>query len=71
MTNRIISVLFLSFIALSSMVLFLLALIICLTTVLFDKRLRILHYFNSFWASIYIWVMPSWKGSIKGRKYIG
>ena len=71
MTNRIISVLFLSFIALSSMVLFLLALIIWLTTVLFDKRLRILHYFTSFWASIYIWVMPAWKVSIKGRKYIG
>lgn len=71
MTNRIISILFLLIITLSSMVLFLIALIIWMATVFFDKRLHILHYFTSFWASIYTWAMPAWKVSIEGREHIG
>lgn len=71
MANRIVSMFFLSFIALSSMVLFLIALIIWLVTVFFDKRLHILHYFTSFWASIYTWMMPAWTVSIEGKDHIG
>jgi len=71
MTNRIISVFFLSFMALSSMVFFLIALIIWLVTVCFDTRLRILHYFTCFWASIYTWMMPAWRVSIEGKRHIG
>lgn len=70
MLNRIISIGFLVFIAISSMLLFACALVIWLVTVLFDKRLVILHYFSSFWASIYIWLMPAWSVSIEGRKNI-
>lgn len=70
MVNRLISIIFLSFIALSSIVLFMVALIIWLATVLFDRRLLILHYFTSFWASIYTWIMPAWSISIEGKEHI-
>jgi len=46
------------------------ALLIWLSTVLFDKRLYILHLFTSFWASVYTWVVPAWSISIRGRQYI-
>jgi len=51
------------------MCLFVAALIIWLLTVFFDKRLKILHLFSSFWASIYIWIMPAWSVEIKGKKH--
>lgn len=71
MTDRVISVVFLSFMAISSMVLYVIALVIWLATVLFDKRRYILHYFTSFWASIYTWMMPAWSVSIEGKRHIG
>jgi len=71
MANRIISAFFLSFMAISSMFLFAVALLIWLVTVLFDKRLSILHYFTSFWASLYIWAMPAWSVFIEGKEHIG
>ena len=49
---------------------FLVALAIRLTTALFDKRLRILHLFTCLWASLYIWLMPPWSVSIKGKEHI-
>jgi len=70
MINRIISISFLAFICISSMCLFVIALLIWISTVLFDKRLKILHLFSSFWASIYIWLMPAWSVSIKGKSHI-
>jgi len=42
-----------------------LAVIIWLLTVLFDKKLIILHKFSSFWASIYTWLNPLWKVRIE------
>ena len=71
MINRVISVIFLSFIAISCMVFYVVALTIWLATVLFDKRLYALHYFTSFWASVYLWVMPAWSVLIEGRAHIG
>jgi 1-acyl-sn-glycerol-3-phosphate acyltransferase len=70
MINRIISISFLGFICISSICLFVVALLIWLLTVLFDKRLTILHLFSSFWASIYIWLMPAWSVSVKGKAHI-
>jgi 1-acyl-sn-glycerol-3-phosphate acyltransferase len=70
MLNRIISISFLLFLAISSVFLFILALTIWFFTVLFDRRLIILHQFSSFWASIYLWVMPAWSVSIEGRNKI-
>lgn len=70
MLNRIIAVGFLVFLAVSSALLFLVALTIWLCTVMFDKRLVILHMFTSFWACLYLWLMPAWSISIQGREKI-
>jgi 1-acyl-sn-glycerol-3-phosphate acyltransferase len=70
MLNRVVSWLFLSFMALSSMILFIFAVLIWCATVMFDKRLAVLHLFTCFWASIYTWLMPPWPVTIKGRENI-
>ena len=70
MVNRIVSMLFLSFMAVSSMVLFVVAVLIWCATVLFDRRLAVLHLFTCFWASLYTWLMPPWPVSIQGREHI-
>ncbi len=70
MLNRIISIGFLIFFGVSSAIFFIVALAIWLCTVLFDRRLVILHMFTSFWACIYLWVMPAWSVTIKGREKI-
>jgi 1-acyl-sn-glycerol-3-phosphate acyltransferase len=36
----------------------------------FDRRLRLLHLFTCFWASIYTWVMPAWRIRIEGRENV-
>lgn len=68
MLNRLISIFFLAFIGISSAVLFFVALAIWLLTVGFDRRLVWLHMFTSFWGSVYVWIMPFWSISLKGRR---
>ena len=70
MFNRLIAVLFLLFIALSSLVLFVGALLIWAVTRWFDQRLVLLHLYTSFWASIYVWIMPAWRVRRSGRHNI-
>jgi len=65
-----IAVCFLAFIATTSMVLFVGAFLVWLTTVLFDRRLVILHLYSSFWASIYVWIMPAWHVTRLGKQNI-
>ena len=67
---RLIGILYISFVFLTSAFFFLIALTIWLTTILFDKRLWLLHRFTCFWASLYIWLMPPWSVSIKGKEHI-
>lgn len=68
--NRTISCLLLLFIGLTSLLFFPVALLIWLLTVGFDRRLVALHLFSSFWASLYIWVMPAWSLRTSGRYHI-
>jgi 1-acyl-sn-glycerol-3-phosphate acyltransferase len=68
MLNRIIAVLFLIFFGLTSAVFFIVALVIWALTVLVDRRLITLHLFTSFWASLYLWVMPGWSVQVDGRR---
>ncbi|MBN2687475.1 MAG: 1-acyl-sn-glycerol-3-phosphate acyltransferase [Deltaproteobacteria bacterium] len=70
MTGRLIGIGMLVFIGISSMFLFMCAFVLWLLTVPFDKRLVILHYFSSLWASLYLWIMPAWSVSIEGREHI-
>lgn len=46
------------------------AALICLVTAPFDKNRRILHYFASFWAMIYIYSIPGWRVRYEGLENI-
>jgi hypothetical protein len=49
---------------------FVLALTIWLLTVPFDRRLVWLHMFTSFWACLYLWIVPAWSVTTAGRQKI-
>ena len=68
--RRILSSLFWLFMVASSIILFPIALLLWATTVLFDRRLVLLHRFTCFWASLYTWLNPAWRVRIDGREKI-
>ncbi|MGH7787745.1 MAG: lysophospholipid acyltransferase family protein [Candidatus Binatia bacterium] len=68
--RRFWSSLFWLFLLVSSILLFPIAVTIWAATVLFDKRLVILHQFTCFWASLYSWFNPVWRVTIEGREKI-
>jgi len=68
MLDRLVSILFLSFIIVTSIILFFPALIIWLVTYPFDQRKVILHQYTCFWGSLYSHVIPSWKVKVVDRK---
>ncbi|MBI1817511.1 MAG: 1-acyl-sn-glycerol-3-phosphate acyltransferase [Deltaproteobacteria bacterium] len=70
MLARALSLLFWLFLVVSSLLLFPFALVIWATTVLFDRRLALLHQFTCFWASLYTWLNPVWRVRIEGRERI-
>jgi 1-acyl-sn-glycerol-3-phosphate acyltransferase len=70
MANRFISILFLVFMAVSSALFYILAVLIWCCTAWIDRRLVALHMFTSFWACLYLWVMPAWSVSLNGRSKI-
>jgi len=70
MFNRIVSIAFLTFVALTSIPFFLIAALLRLVTFPFDRKLRALHLWTCFWASLYTWIMPSWRIRIEGRSKV-
>ncbi len=70
MGRRLYSTLFWVFVALSSAILFPVALLLWALTLPFDPRRRLLHYFTCFWASLYTWLNPAWPVTIAGREKI-
>lgn len=68
--NQIGSILFWLFLALSSLLCFPVAVLIRLVTGPFDRRLRVLHWFTCFWASLYTWVNPFWRVRIEKPGHI-
>src|SRR5512140_1550245 len=70
MLRRAGSLLFWLFLVASSLLLFPVALLIWALTVLFDRRLVLLHRFTCFWASLYTWLNPVWRVHIAGREKI-
>jgi hypothetical protein len=68
MLNRIVAGFFLIFLGLTSAVFYTVALAIWVLTVLVDRRLIMLHLFTSFWASLYLWIMPAWSVHVDGRR---
>jgi 1-acyl-sn-glycerol-3-phosphate acyltransferase len=65
--NYLISFLFWGYLLLSSMVLWLVAVIIFLVTFAFDRRRRVLHRFTSFWAHHYVSALPLWSARFEGK----
>jgi 1-acyl-sn-glycerol-3-phosphate acyltransferase len=70
MFRRLLSLLFWAFLAISSILLFPIALLIWALTAPFDPRRRLLHRFTCFWASLYTWFNPAWPVEIVGREKI-
>lgn len=62
------SLLFWGFIFVSSILLFPVAVLLWLVTWPFDRRRWAMHRLTSFWASLYTWLNPAWRVTIKGRE---
>ena len=70
MKNRLIVIGWFAFISVTSIFLFLIALVIRILTGPFDRRLVILQQFTCFWGSLYTWIVPALKIRIDGRENI-
>jgi len=70
MRLRLLSLLFWGFLASTSCLLFLVAVLIWLVATPFDPQKRLLHQFTSFWASLYTWFNPAWPVEIVGHEKI-
>jgi len=64
------SLLFWVFLALSSILLFPVAVLLWAATAPFDRRRVLLHRFTCFWASLYTWLNPAWRVEVHGREKI-
>jgi len=64
------SIVYWTFFIFSCILMFSVALLIWLVTLLFDRKLCFLHLFSSFWGHMYIWFNPIWKCRIYGRNKI-
>src|SRR5712691_7899832 len=70
MARWTLSMLFWSFVVVSSLLLFPVAVLIWAMTAPFDRRRALLHQFTCFWASLYSWFNPAWPVRIEGREKI-
>jgi 1-acyl-sn-glycerol-3-phosphate acyltransferase len=68
--QALLSTVFWTFLAGSSVALFPAAAAIWALSLPFDPRLRALHAFTCFWASLYTWTNPAWRVRIEGREKI-
>lgn len=59
---------FWGFMAITSILLFPVAVIIRVASAPFDPRLTLLHRFTSFWGSLYTWCHPRWAVTISGTE---
>jgi 1-acyl-sn-glycerol-3-phosphate acyltransferase len=69
-SRRVLSLAFWVFLTVSSILLFPAAVLVWALTVLFDRRLVLLHRFTCFWASLYTWFNPAWRVRVEGREKI-
>ncbi len=68
--RRVLSTLFWIFLITTSLACFPIALLIWALTAPFDPKLRWLHQFTCFWASLYTWFNPAWPVHVEGRERI-
>lgn len=65
---RVFSIAYWTFIALSCIPFFLLALVLFVLTVPLDRRRVVLHLYSCFWAVFYIYANPLWSLRVEGRQ---
>lgn len=70
MLNRVASLVFWLFVAVSSVLLFPIALVLWAVTAPFDRRRVALHQFTCWWASLYTWLNPLWPVTVRGRENV-
>jgi len=70
MVRRILSLGFWTFLTVTSILLYPVAVLIWAITSPFDRRRFLLHKFTCFWASLYSWLNPAWPVTIEGRERI-
>ncbi|MFP4225136.1 MAG: lysophospholipid acyltransferase family protein [Desulfobacterales bacterium] len=70
MKQRLIAIGWFTFVGLTSVLFFLIALVIWLVTWPFDRRKVILQQFTCFWAALYTWIIPAWRIRIEGREHL-
>jgi 1-acyl-sn-glycerol-3-phosphate acyltransferase len=70
LARRLLSTLFWTFLVVSSLLCFPVALVIWAVTAPFDRRRALLHQFTCFWASLYTWLNPAWPVVVSGREHI-
>ena len=57
-------------VVIASLILFVGDFTVWLLTVLFDKRLWVLHRYSTFWALLYLWANPFWKIKFEGAQNV-
>jgi 1-acyl-sn-glycerol-3-phosphate acyltransferase len=70
MLLRLGSLVFWSFLTLSSILLFPVAVLVWAVTLPFDRRKVVQHQFTCFWASLYSWLNPAWPVRVEGREKV-
>lgn len=70
MMSFLITVYFWGFMLLTSIIFFPVALVLRVATGPFDRRLRLLHRFTSFWGSLYTHAHPLWKVTVTGMEHL-
>ncbi|GHG89309.1 lysophospholipid acyltransferase family protein [Comamonas sp. JC664] len=64
------SIAFWAFLMLSSVVLFVGAVLVWAVTLPFDRNGRVLHLYSCFWAQLYFYVNPLWHLKVDGREHL-
>lgn len=67
---RLVSIAYLAFVLLTAFIFFVVAVLIWLLTLPFDRRLVLLHYYSCFWASVYLWTLPGVRTTVEAREKI-
>lgn len=70
MLSRLFSVLFFAYVAVTTILFYVTAVLIRVTTQLFDRRLVFLHLATCCWGASYLWVNPAWSVWVTGREHI-
>ena len=70
MLRRVASAAFFLFIVVTCIVFYVGAVLVWAVTWPFDRRLKWLHLYSSFWASFYLWTNPLWSVTVEGREHV-